>query len=88
MQKVRSLLPTPVFKTLPGFAPVAVETGGSIGPQGLKVLKDIGRRLKRVSGDPTSTYHLLQLISVAVQRGNAISILGTLNNPDVLSLVV
>ena len=58
------------------FAPVAVETAGPFGPSALELLRDIGRRIKTTSGDPLSTYHLLQHVSVAVQQGNAAAILG------------
>ena len=68
------------------FTPIAVETAGPIGPSGQQLLWDIGRRLKQKSGNPASTFYLLQHISVAVQQGNAISVLGTLKAPDVLLL--
>ena len=48
------------------FTPIAVETAGPIGPSGQQLLWDIGRRLKQKSGNPASTFYLLQHISVAV----------------------
>ena len=57
--------------------PVAVETFGAWGPQGLKLIKDIGKRICEVSGEKRSTFFLLQNISMAVQRGNAACIVGT-----------
>jgi hypothetical protein len=58
------------------FIPVAIETTGVVGPKGLKFLQDVGRRLRETTGEPRSTFFLLQKISLAVQRGNAASILG------------
>lgn len=45
-------------------------------------LKDLGRRLTRVTGEQKSTAYLLQRLSVAVQRGNTASVLGTMAGPD------
>ena len=57
--------------------PVAVETFGAWGPQGLKLIKDIGKRICEVSGEKRSTFFLLQNISMAIQRRNAACIVGT-----------
>ena len=62
------------------FVPVAVETLGPWNLEGLNFIKELGRRLSRVTSDPRETSFLLQRISVAVQRGNAASFLGSL--PD------
>ena len=59
------------------FIPVAVETFGAWGSQGLNLIKDIGRRIQDVTGEKRSTFFLLQNISMAVQRGNAQCIIGT-----------
>ena len=59
------------------FTPVAVETSGAIGPQLLAFLKDLGRRLRQVTGEDRAFSHLLQRVAVAVQRGNAASVMGT-----------
>ena len=60
--------------------PVAVETMGSWGQMGLKFIKDLGSRIADATGEPRSTSFLFQSISMAIQRGNAISILGTAPN--------
>ena len=60
--------------------PVAVETFGAWGSQGLKLVKDIGRKICEATGEKRSTYFLLQNISMAIQRGNAASILGTVKS--------
>ena len=60
------------------FTPVAIETLGAIGPKSLLFLKELGWRARRQSGDERAASFLLQRLSVAVQRGNAVSILGGL----------
>ena len=60
--------------------PVAMETLGSWGQLGIKFVRQIGERMSTKTGDKQSTYYLLQQISMAVQRGNIASIMGTL--PD------
>ena len=64
--------------------PVATETLGSWGPRGLKFIRDIGSRIADATGEKRSKYFLFQAISMAVQRGNVASILGTV--PDVKKL--
>jgi len=64
------------------FMPVAIETLGTWGPSALALCADIGRRLASVSGDPRSHAFLLQRLSLAIQRGNAAAVVGTLPNSD------
>ena len=66
------------------FTPVAIETGGVVGPQSLAFIRELGRRLELVTGDANSFVHLLQRLSIAVQRGNAASVLGSIDHslPD------
>ena len=58
------------------FHPVAIETSGAIGPRSRTFLRELGRRVHRQSGEANSTSYLLQRLSVAVQRGNAVAIMG------------
>jgi len=58
--------------------PVAVETFGVYAKEAEKFVAALGERLKTVSGDPRSLAFLKQRISLAVQRGNAAAVLGTL----------
>ena len=60
------------------FQPVALETTGAVGPDSMPFLKELGLRIRRVTGDAHSFVFLMQRLSVAVQKGNAISVLGTL----------
>ena len=57
--------------------PVATETMGSWGPMGLKLVREIGERIADLTGEPRATHFLFQAISMAIQRGNVASILGT-----------
>ena len=59
------------------MVPIAVETFGAWGPEGAKLIKAIGEKIKNLTGEKRSTFFLFQSISMAVQCGNAASILGT-----------
>ena len=68
------------YKNLSGdyfFTPIGIETFGSWGTRGHKLIKDIGKKLKESSGENRSTFFLTQRISMAIQRGNASCILNT-----------
>jgi hypothetical protein len=56
------------------FTPVAIETTGVWGEEGLLLVKELGRRMAILNYDKRSTTFLKQRISLAVQRGNAYSI--------------
>ena len=64
------------------FIPVAVETSGALGSQSLKFIEDLGRRLKTATDEANSKQYLLQRISVAIQKGNTASVLGTLGQQE------
>ena len=51
---------------------------GVFGEEAYSFVSEIGRRLARATGDKRSKEFLVQRISMAVQRGNAAAILGTL----------
>ena len=60
------------------FIPVGAETYGAFGPQGLKLLKKIGAKIREATGENRSTlFYLLQSISMAIQHGNAACVIGT-----------
>ena len=59
------------------FIPVGTETYGAFGPKGLKLLKSIGKRIHEATGEKRSTMFLLQNISMAIQRANAVCVMGT-----------
>ena len=60
------------------FVPIALETLGSWGPEANNFITKVGRRLHLATGDPRSVSFLRQKISIAVQRGNAMCISGSL----------
>jgi hypothetical protein len=60
------------------FVPVALETMGPWGPEANSFISEVGRRLHLATGDPRSVSFLRQKIGIAVQRGNAMCISGSL----------
>ena len=56
----------------------AIETSGVFGPKTMQFLKGLGHQLRQVSGEANSFAYLTQRLSVAVQCGNAASVLGTM----------
>ena len=67
------------------FTPLAFESLGSVGPETELFLKKLGKLMKRNSGEPRSLDYLVQRISIAIQRGNAICIRNTYcdNEPNI-----
>ena len=59
------------------FTPVTIETFGVFGSESMTFLKDLGCHLARVNGEKTSPTYLIQRLPVAIQWGNAASLLGT-----------
>lgn len=57
--------------------PVVVETLGVWGSFAKDFVCEVGRRIAKCTGEPRSTVFLQQRIAIAVQRGNAASVLGT-----------
>ena len=46
----------------------------------LNIFQELGRRVKRATQEEKAHEYLMQRIAVAVQRGNAASVLGTMGN--------
>ena len=59
------------------FTPVAIETLGAMGKKSLAFLKDLGHRVRQRTGEVKAKAYQTQRLSVAVQRGNAASVLGS-----------
>ena len=59
------------------FVPVAVETSGVFGPEDMTFVRELGHRVRAVTGEPRSLQFLLQGTAVAIQRGNVAAVLGT-----------
>jgi hypothetical protein len=72
---------TDLYAQLPSqyqFVPFAVETLGPIGEAAQKFIRELGGRLRATTGEPRETTWLIQRISLAIQRGNAASVLATI----------
>ena len=59
------------------FAPVAIKTLGAWGPGANDLIKDLGHRIAATTGENRSTFFLRQRLDIAVQRGNAVAVRGT-----------
>ena len=57
------------------FEPIAVETVGVYGESTGVIIRAIGRRLVEATGDPREANWFRQNLAIAIQRGNAFSIL-------------
>jgi hypothetical protein len=62
------------------FVPIAIETLGAFGEEAEHFIRELGRRITTATGERRATEFLWQRLSVAVQRGNAISVLGTVES--------
>ena len=67
-----------------GLETVVIETSGVFGKQTLSFLMDLACHVRKVSGEMQFFNYLLQHLAVAVQRGNAFSVLGTFTSEDCL----
>ena len=63
------------------FTPIAIETFGAMGKKTLSLLKELGHRVRRCTGEVKEKAFLLQRLSVAVQRRNTASVLGSVGLP-------
>jgi hypothetical protein len=59
------------------FVPVAIETIGALGSEALMFFTEIGHRVRAQTHEQRSFNFLMQRLSVAVQRGNAACVFGT-----------
>ncbi|CAH2269451.1 jg6493 [Pararge aegeria aegeria] len=68
-----------------------VETLGPWGPEARALFKELSKRVIKSTGDPRAGSYLGQRISLAIQRGNAASILETVRRcggfEDVLDFI-
>ena len=58
------------------FLPTGIETYGAYGPQGIKLIKQIGKKIPEATGGKLSKFYLMQSISMSIQQGNAVFVLG------------
>ena len=64
------------------FIPIAIETLGALGDEADNFVRDLGSRIEAVSGEKRATEFLRQRLSVAIQRGNACCVLGTIDTSE------
>jgi len=62
------------------FVPIAIETFGALGVEAEAFLNDLGGRIVAVTKERRAKEFLIQRLSVAVQRGNAACVLGTMSD--------
>ena len=58
------------------FVPIAIETLGTMGHEARCFLKELSHRIYLATEDSQAHQHLIQRLSVAVQRGDAVAVLG------------
>ncbi len=59
------------------FEPLGFETMGVFGPSAVRIVGEIGRKIKEATGDPRETLWLKQRLGLAILRGNALSIMNS-----------
>ena len=64
------------------FFPAAIETAGTWNQMAVELVQEIGRRITLVTEDSRETVFLFQRLSIALQRGNAVSFLSTFTATD------
>ena len=62
------------------FVPIAVETLSVLGQDARKNFREVARRVTAVTNELQSYQSLLQRVAVAIQRGNAAAIFGSIGD--------
>ena len=65
------------------FYPIAIETAGLWDVQALEMIDEFGRRVTEATEDTKETMYLFQRLSMAIQRGNALSFFNTFDKNHV-----
>ena len=68
------------------FTPVAIETLGAMGKRSLAFVRELGHRVMQCTGEVKARTYLLQHLSIALQRGNAVSVMGSVGGWSELDL--
>ena len=55
----------------------AIETGGAWDIQAIEFIEELGKLVTAVTNEPMETSYLFQIISIAKQPGNVVSLLNT-----------
>ena len=64
------------LSTIHEFTPVAIETTGVMGPETMEFIRNLTTRIRSITGEDMAHCHQL---AVATQKGNAMSIMSTMN---------
>ena len=56
--------------------PVGIKTYGAYGPQAIKLITQIGKKIQEATNEKLSTFYLKQCISMAIQKGNVVCVRG------------
>ena len=59
------------------FEPIAIETSGVFGPTTRQIIQEIGKSISEKTGDKRETIWLKQRLNIAIQKGNALSIISS-----------
>ena len=59
---------------------------GTWGVAGKDLIIEIGKKIKEQTGEKKAASYLFQSIGIAIQRGNALSVLGTIREDETDSL--
>ena len=62
------------------FEPIVIETSGVFGPSSANIIREIGHRVRGATGEPRGISWLKQRLSIAVQRGNAVTIMSSIKH--------
>jgi len=63
----------------PMLYPIAIETAGTWDDVAIEIVHEIGRRTTVITQDTREIAFLFQRLSIALQRGNSVSFLNTMN---------
>ena len=59
------------------IAPIAIETFGTYGLRTSQLIREISKRLIASTGDKKSGSYFRQRLGIVIQRGNSLSVMGT-----------
>ena len=59
------------------FTPIAIETAGVWNSQAREFITELGKGITTVTGEIKETSYIFQQVSVAIQRGNMMSFIGS-----------
>ena len=62
------------------FEPIAIETSGVFGPTTRQIIQEIGKSISEKTGDKRETLWLKQRLNIAIQKGNALSIISSVKH--------